>query len=114
VLKLLVAWSARGAHRLDLNGDGKIDDPGAAIMDAAWPRIADAMLRPTLGPLRPSEDARIRRRPSELARGLVLRRLVRVRRQEPDRRIRRCRPLLRRRRGDVSRGSLERARRSGT
>jgi acyl-homoserine lactone acylase PvdQ len=51
LLKLLVAWTARGAHRLDLNGDGKIDDPGAAIMDAAWPRVADAMLRPTLGSL---------------------------------------------------------------
>src|SRR5262249_26017598 len=51
LLKLLVDWSARGAHRLDLTGDGKIDDPGAAIMDAAWPRIADAMMRPTLGPL---------------------------------------------------------------
>ena len=28
--------------RLDRDLDGKIDDPGAAVIDAAWPRIADA------------------------------------------------------------------------
>ena len=32
------------------NLDGKIDDPGAAIMDAAWPKIADAFMKPQLGP----------------------------------------------------------------
>jgi acyl-homoserine lactone acylase PvdQ len=48
---LIESWRRSGAHRLDLNGDGMIDDPGAAIMDAAWPRIADATMRPTLGPL---------------------------------------------------------------
>src|SRR5207237_8271379 len=37
--------------RLDRDLDGKIDEPGAAIMDAAWPRIADATMRPVLGPL---------------------------------------------------------------
>jgi hypothetical protein len=47
----LASWVQRGAHRLDLDNDGKIDDLGAALMDAAWPRIADAVLRPTLGPL---------------------------------------------------------------
>jgi acyl-homoserine lactone acylase PvdQ len=51
LLKLLVAWNARGGSRLDRDLDGKIDDPGAAILDAAWPRIADAAIRPTLGPL---------------------------------------------------------------
>jgi acyl-homoserine lactone acylase PvdQ len=51
MLELLVAWGARGASRLDRDLDGKIDDPGAAIMDAAWPGIADVVLRPTLGPL---------------------------------------------------------------
>ena len=51
MLKLLVAWRAKGASRLDRDLDGKIDDPGAAIMDAAWPRIADAVMRPMLGPL---------------------------------------------------------------
>jgi acyl-homoserine lactone acylase PvdQ len=51
MLKLLDAWRAKGASRLDRDLDGKIDDPGAAIMDAAWPRIADAVMRPILGPL---------------------------------------------------------------
>jgi acyl-homoserine lactone acylase PvdQ len=50
MLKLLLAWRSHGASRLDLNGDGKIDDPGAAIMDAAWPRIARAVMSPLLGP----------------------------------------------------------------
>ena len=34
------AWGTARRSRLDGNNDGKIDDPGAAIMDAAWPRIA--------------------------------------------------------------------------
>jgi acyl-homoserine lactone acylase PvdQ len=48
---LVTAWSRKGASRLDANLDGKIDDPGAAVMDAAWNRIADAVMRPVLGPL---------------------------------------------------------------
>jgi hypothetical protein len=51
ILSLLEAWRAKGASRLDRDLDGKIDDPGAAIMDAAWPRMADAVMRPILGPL---------------------------------------------------------------
>ncbi|HEX6702569.1 MAG TPA: penicillin acylase family protein, partial [Gaiellaceae bacterium] len=51
MLQLLEAWRASGSSRLDRDLDGKIDDPGAAIMDAAWPRIADAVMRPVLGPL---------------------------------------------------------------
>ena len=50
MLSLLVAWRQQGGSRLDRDLDGKIDDPGAAIMDAAWPRIADAFMRPKLGP----------------------------------------------------------------
>jgi acyl-homoserine lactone acylase PvdQ len=53
LLTLLQAWSAKGAPRLDLNADGKLDDPGAAIMDAAWPRLARAVLAPVLGDLVP-------------------------------------------------------------
>jgi hypothetical protein len=49
--RLLREWSDAGASRLDVNGDGKIDDPGAAIMDAAWPGIADAIVRPRVGAL---------------------------------------------------------------
>jgi acyl-homoserine lactone acylase PvdQ len=51
MLSLLETWRAKGASRLDRDLDGKIDDPGAAIMDAAWPRVADAVMRPMLGPL---------------------------------------------------------------
>jgi acyl-homoserine lactone acylase PvdQ len=50
MLTLLRAWRADGGSRLDRNLDGKIDDPGAAIMDAAWPRIADAVMGPIMGP----------------------------------------------------------------
>ena len=51
VLDLLEAWRGAGSSRLDVNVDGKIDDPGAAIMDAAWPKLADAVMRPVLGSL---------------------------------------------------------------
>jgi acyl-homoserine lactone acylase PvdQ len=51
MLSLLVAWRRAGGNLLDLNGDGKIDNPGAAIMNAAWPKIAAAFMRPQLGPL---------------------------------------------------------------
>jgi acyl-homoserine lactone acylase PvdQ len=62
---LIESWNVQRASRLDLDLDGKIDDPGAAVMDAAWPRLADAVLSPVLGPLLPrlaalvprSEDA---------------------------------------------------------
>jgi acyl-homoserine lactone acylase PvdQ len=51
-MKALVdAWVLRGASRLDVNLDGKIDDPGAAILDAAWPKLADSALAPVLGTL---------------------------------------------------------------
>jgi acyl-homoserine lactone acylase PvdQ len=46
---LVTAWAKSGGSRLDRDGDGKIDDPGAAILDAAWPGIADASVLPTLG-----------------------------------------------------------------
>jgi acyl-homoserine lactone acylase PvdQ len=50
MLALLKQWRENGANRLDLNNDGLIDDPGAAIMDAAWPKIANAFMRPQIGP----------------------------------------------------------------
>ncbi len=50
LLQLLQAWAANGSSRIDLNLDGKIDDPGAAIMDAVWDRWADAVMTPVLGP----------------------------------------------------------------
>jgi acyl-homoserine lactone acylase PvdQ len=50
MLDLLKAWRAGGASRLDRDLNGRIDDPGAAIMDVAWPKIADAVAGPALGP----------------------------------------------------------------
>jgi acyl-homoserine lactone acylase PvdQ len=50
MLSLLNAWRQNGGSRLDRDLDGKIDDPGAAIMDVAWPKIADAFMAPQLGP----------------------------------------------------------------
>jgi acyl-homoserine lactone acylase PvdQ len=49
MLELLEAWRAKGGSRLDRDLDGKIDDPGAAVLDTAWPRLADAVLTPVLG-----------------------------------------------------------------
>ena len=48
---LLDAWRTMGSSRLDRDLDGKIDNPGAAVMDAAWWRLAGAVLTPILGPL---------------------------------------------------------------
>jgi acyl-homoserine lactone acylase PvdQ len=50
MLKLMVAWSKAGGSRLDLDLDGKIDDPGAAVMDGSWNGIADALMVSQLGP----------------------------------------------------------------
>lgn len=54
MLAILEAWQAHGASRLDFDGDGRIDDPGAAIMDAAWPKIARAVMSPVLGATLPT------------------------------------------------------------
>jgi acyl-homoserine lactone acylase PvdQ len=48
MLALLEAWRANGGSRLDRDLDGKIDDPGAAILDTAWNRLADAAMTPVL------------------------------------------------------------------
>lgn len=50
MLDVLVGWKQRGGSRLDRDLDGLIDDPGAAIMDRAWPKVADNFLEPRLGP----------------------------------------------------------------
>jgi acyl-homoserine lactone acylase PvdQ len=49
MLTLLNQWHASGSSRLDRDLDGKIDAPGAAIMDAAWTGIANAAMKPVLG-----------------------------------------------------------------
>ena len=87
MLELLEDWRADGSSRLDVDLDGKIDDPGAAIMDAAWTRIADAVMSPVLGPQLDQlaslmgRDNRPSRNGSAYAVGLV-----RLRRQGPARR----------------------------
>ena len=48
---LLDNWRLSGSSRLDREPDGRVDDPGAAVMDVAWPGIADAVMTPVLGPL---------------------------------------------------------------
>jgi hypothetical protein len=51
MLDLLVAWRASGGSRLDRDLDGKMDAGAApAIMDAVYPRVADAVMSPVLGP----------------------------------------------------------------
>ena len=51
MLELLAGLARRRARsRLDRDHNGTIDHPGAAIMDKAWPKIADAVMGPVLGP----------------------------------------------------------------
>jgi acyl-homoserine lactone acylase PvdQ len=51
MLELLLAWRATGSSRLDRDLDGFMDAGAApAIMDAVYPRVADAVLSPVLGP----------------------------------------------------------------
>jgi acyl-homoserine lactone acylase PvdQ len=49
MLNQMVAWNKKNGSRLDRNDDGLIDAPGAASLDAAWPKIADAFMKPVLG-----------------------------------------------------------------
>jgi acyl-homoserine lactone acylase PvdQ len=49
MLAILEDWRAKGGSRLDRDLDGKIDHPGAAILDTAWNRLADAAMTPVLG-----------------------------------------------------------------
>ncbi len=53
MLALLDQWRRNGGSRLDrtdASGVGKITSPGAAIMDAAWPPLANAWASSVLGP----------------------------------------------------------------
>jgi acyl-homoserine lactone acylase PvdQ len=56
----VTAWVGAGASRLDVDLDGSIDHPGAAVLDAAWPRIAETVLEPVVGPAA-EEDGLLRR-----------------------------------------------------
>jgi acyl-homoserine lactone acylase PvdQ len=55
MLALLDAWRRHGGSRLDRTGDGQITDPGAAILDGAWSRLATAWASSVLGPTLRSE-----------------------------------------------------------
>jgi acyl-homoserine lactone acylase PvdQ len=48
---LVDRWRAAGSSRIDRNLDGDIDAPGAAVLDAAWVAITEAVLAPVLGDL---------------------------------------------------------------
>jgi acyl-homoserine lactone acylase PvdQ len=50
MVELLRDWRGEGSHRLDLDLNGTIDHPAAAILDTAWAKIADAVMGPVLGP----------------------------------------------------------------
>ena len=49
MLELLEDWNRQGGSRLDRDLDGRIDHPGAAILDTAWDRLANASMAPVLG-----------------------------------------------------------------
>jgi acyl-homoserine lactone acylase PvdQ len=55
----LDAWYSTGGSRLDVNLDGKIDAAGAAVLDAAWTGIANAVLAPVLDEEARAELARL-------------------------------------------------------
>jgi hypothetical protein len=50
MLQLLMQWRRNGSSVLDRNNDGKVDDPGAAIMDKFGSLLSDAVMDPVLGP----------------------------------------------------------------
>jgi acyl-homoserine lactone acylase PvdQ len=49
MLSVLVAWSRHGGNLLP-NAQGQIANPGAAVMNVAWTKLANAFMRPVLGP----------------------------------------------------------------
>ena len=62
MLDLMNQWRQHGGNRLDLDGDGEIDYPGAAIMDAAYPNVVNNELAARLGQtLLPQLDSLSRR-----------------------------------------------------
>jgi hypothetical protein len=57
LLDLIDAWRAAGPAWLDRNGDGKVDDPAAAIVESLYSKVADAVMSPVLGPQLPDLKA---------------------------------------------------------
>ncbi|MCB1697387.1 MAG: penicillin acylase family protein [Pseudomonadales bacterium] len=56
VVELLDEWVADDAPRLDADDDGFNDHAGPTIMDALWPRLAEAVMRPVFGDLTAALD----------------------------------------------------------
>ncbi len=50
-MSVLDDWVRRDAPRLDADNNGQYDDAGPTIMDALWPKVADAVMRPVYGAL---------------------------------------------------------------
>ncbi|QEC49992.1 penicillin acylase family protein [Baekduia soli] len=50
MLQLIDAWRAAGPAWLDRDGDGKVDDAAAPIVQSLYPKIADAVMSGALGP----------------------------------------------------------------
>ncbi len=48
MLSVLVAWSRHGGN-LQPNAKGQIANPGAAVINGAWTKLANAFMRPVLG-----------------------------------------------------------------
>lgn len=61
MLDVLDAWRRNGGNRLDRDADGRIDDPGAAVMDGIWARLSDAALAPVLDDQLPKLRSIVRR-----------------------------------------------------
>jgi acyl-homoserine lactone acylase PvdQ len=55
----LDAWYAAGGSRLDADLDGKVDAAGAAVLDASWTKLANAVLAPVLDEQARTELARL-------------------------------------------------------
>jgi hypothetical protein len=49
LVEILDDWRSKGGSRVDANGDGRIDHPGAVILDTAWRDITDVGLCDRLG-----------------------------------------------------------------
>ncbi len=53
------AWLSAGGSRLDADLDGKVDAAGAAVLDVAWPKLANAVFSPVLDAALREELARL-------------------------------------------------------
>ncbi|HEU4974594.1 MAG TPA: penicillin acylase family protein [Baekduia sp.] len=53
LLDLIDQWRNAGPGWLDRDGNGKVDNPAAAIVQALYPKVADAVMGPVLGPQLP-------------------------------------------------------------